>query len=180
MRRVLYFDPEAEKILGAGGLSIRDGRLYAAGSSDNQLSAALALATGRGRSIVGRSGTLLKVPRPDKLPLSVAIAPLDDRDRPSGMLGPLAMVLVTAPERQAGASEEDLQALFGLTTAEARLVAALCSGETLATYSAACGTSLNTVKTHLKHVFEKTGETRQADLIRRVTQDVPARLVGTR
>jgi DNA-binding CsgD family transcriptional regulator len=86
------------------------------------------------------------------------------------------MVLVTDPERSGGPSEEGLRALFDLTPAEAKLVVALCSGETLMSYADATETTLNTVKTHLKRVFDKTGETRQPDLIRRVMNDVALRL----
>ena len=82
-------------------------------------------------------------------------------------IGPLAMVLVTDPQRGSSPGEDGLRAMFDLTPAEAKLVVALCGGETLATYADTTGTSLNTAKTHLKRVFEKTGETRQADLIRR-------------
>jgi hypothetical protein len=66
----------------------------------------------------------------------VAVGPVDERDRPLGLTGPLAMVLITDPRR---------------------------------------GHHLNTGKTHLKHVFDKTGETRQADLVRRVSTYVALR-----
>jgi DNA-binding CsgD family transcriptional regulator len=69
--------------------------------------------------------------------------------------------------------------LFDLTPAEARLVVGLCAGQTLADYAGHSGTSLNTIKTHLKRVFDKTGEARQADLVRRVAGDVALR-VGSR
>jgi DNA-binding CsgD family transcriptional regulator len=130
-------------------------------------------ASGRGRNIVGRSGSLLTVPRPGgRLPLSIAVGPVDERDRPLGMMGPLAMVLVTDPERSRGPTEEGLRALFELTTAEAKLAAALCAGTTLASYAFEANLSLNTVKTHLKRIFDKTGETRQSDLVRRFCTNV--------
>jgi DNA-binding CsgD family transcriptional regulator len=83
---------------------------------------------------------------------------------------------VSVPDLGGAPQEDNLRVLFDLTQAEARLVAALCAGETLAGYAEAAGASLNTVKTHLKHVFEKTGETRQADLVRRISNDVALRL----
>jgi DNA-binding CsgD family transcriptional regulator len=174
-QRVLFSDPEAERILRTGGLSIRQGRLRAAGPADGRLGAALAQATGRARPDQGRSGDLLSIPRIDHPLLSVAVCPLGDESNPLGLAGSHAIVLVTAPERSAGPTEEGLRALFGFTAAEARLVVALCAGKTLADHSDSCGTSLNTVKTHLKHVFEKTGVTRQADLVRRITTDVALR-----
>lgn len=56
--------------------------------------------------------------------------------------------------------------LYGLTPAEARLVEALLAGATIQEYADRAGVSLHTAKTQLKHVFAKTGATRQADLIR--------------
>jgi DNA-binding CsgD family transcriptional regulator len=175
-RRVVSADAEGERILSGGALTIRNGQLRAPHELDMHLGQAIARATGCGRISAGRQGSLFGVPRPNSLPLSVAVGPIDERDRPLGLAGPLAMVLITDPERQSGPSEEGLRALYDLTQAEARLVVAICAGETLASYAAAAGTSLNTVKTHLKHVFEKTGETRQADLVRRVTNDVVLRV----
>ena len=180
-RRVVAMDSDVEIILGKGGLAIRNNQLRAPASMDEALGRAITTATGAGRLVAGRTGTLLAVPRPDGLaPLSVAVSPVDERDRPLGVTGPLAMVLMTDPERAGGPSEEGLRALFDLTSAEAKLVVALCAGETLASYAEATGTSLNTAKTHLKHVFDKTGETRQADLVRRVTNDLALRFAEPR
>jgi DNA-binding CsgD family transcriptional regulator len=178
-RRVASMDPHAEHVLAAGRVSLRGGQMRVPPSIESQFNEAIARATGNGRTLTGRSATLIAVPRPDGLlPLSLAVGPVDERDRPLGILGtlgPLAMVVITEPERSSGPDEDGLRALFDLTPAEARLVIALCAGETLATYADATGTSLNTAKTHLKHVFEKTGETRQADLVRRVSTDVALR-----
>jgi DNA-binding CsgD family transcriptional regulator len=176
-RHVAFADPEADSILTGGGLTVRGGLLRAPAGWDERLGVAVARATGQGRIIAGRSGALLTIPRSgERPPLSVAVGPLDERDLPIGLVGPLAMVLVTDPERSGGPSEEGLRALFDLTPAEAKLVVALCSGETLSSYADATDTTVNTVKTHLKRVFDKTGETRQPDLIRRVMNDVALRL----
>ena len=71
------------------------------------------------------------------------------------MVGPLAMVLVTDPQRSRRPTAEGLCALFDLTPAEAKLVVALCAGETLAAYGERAGISLNTVKTHLRRGLER-------------------------
>ena len=73
-------------------------------------------------------------------------------------------------------SRGDLRDFFDFTVAEAKLIKALCAGDTLGNFAEINGTSLKTVKTHLKHVFDKTGETRQADLVRRVMNDLALRL----
>jgi DNA-binding CsgD family transcriptional regulator len=178
LRHVHLVDAGAEQIVGSGnGLWIQGGRLRASVGFDAQLEEAIARATGRGRSLVGRSGLLLTLPRSGgHLPLSIAVSPVDERDRPWGVAGPLAMAFVTDPEKAQRPTEEGLRALFDFTPAEAKLVVGLCAGATLASYAQATGTSLNTVKSHLKRVFDKTGESRQADLVRRVSEDVALRL----
>lgn len=55
---------------------------------------------------------------------------------------------------------------FNLTPAEARLAAALASGAWLQNYAQTSGVSINTVKTQLRMLFQKTGTSRQVDLVR--------------
>ena len=64
-----------------------------------------------------------------------------------------------------------LGALFKLTDAEARLLCALVAGERIADYAVRTKVSLATAKTHLGALFNKTGERRQSDLIRRALSD---------
>ena len=91
--------------------------------------------------------------------------------------GPAALLFMRLPcETGSGFNLERLQKLYCLTAAEARLVAALLPGGSLNSYAEASGVTLNTVKTQLKQVFEKTGEHRQADLVRRLLLDPLIRL----
>jgi DNA-binding CsgD family transcriptional regulator len=55
---------------------------------------------------------------------------------------------------------------YRLTTTEARVLASLLAGSTLAETAAALGIASTTARTHLDKIFSKTGVTRQADLIR--------------
>ena len=54
---------------------------------------------------------------------------------------------------------------FGLTSAEARLVLRLVSGDSLRAAAKALGVQYETVRTHLKSIFQKTGTRRQAELV---------------
>jgi len=54
---------------------------------------------------------------------------------------------------------------FGLTPAEARVVLRLVSGDSLRSAAKALGIKYETVRTHLKSVFQKTGTGRQAELV---------------
>lgn len=55
---------------------------------------------------------------------------------------------------------------FGATPAECRVLTLLSQGMTTRDAAEALGVSTATVKTHLGHLFEKTGTQRQSDLIR--------------
>jgi len=58
-----------------------------------------------------------------------------------------------------------LQRLFQLTYAEARIAALIVNGHHIDEIAETLAISLNTVRTHLRHIFEKTNVERQADLI---------------
>lgn len=59
---------------------------------------------------------------------------------------------------------------FGLTPAEARLVALLFAGGSLRSSAEALGVKYETVRGHLKSVFQKTRTRRQAELVVTVFQ----------
>lgn len=114
----------------------------------------------------------------DRLPASrdALLCPMKSRDSsyrlvvlPAGA-SPLdgAIVLIGDPSRPSvgDARLGRFARIFALTGAETALVAALADGLRLAEIADQRGVALETVKTHLKHVFLKTGTTRQIDLIR--------------
>lgn len=104
-------------------------------------------------------------------PLSVMVCSLWENPAQFGMKNldePLAVLFITAPERQLEAPAETLQNLFGLTKAEAVLTEKLVAGMTLEEISAELSTTKHTARKHLKSVFEKTGSNRQAQLIKLV------------
>jgi DNA-binding CsgD family transcriptional regulator len=76
--------------------------------------------------------------------------------------GVLVMTPVTLPQAP---PIELVQSLFDLTPAEARVARRLTVGETAEKIAVTSGVSLNTVRTQLRAVFEKTGCHRQADVI---------------
>jgi len=75
-----------------------------------------------------------------------------------------AVFIGAPPDAQDGA--DAVAAAFGLTPAETRLLASLFAGRTLAETAATLGIAGTTAKTHLEHIFSKTGVTRQTELMR--------------
>ena len=87
---------------------------------------------------------------------------------PSGML-----LLLRQPGRPPKISPESVAQLFGLSTAEACLTAALCEGLSLTDYAAAKGISVGTARIQLKRALAKTQSHRQSELVRRVCASLP-------
>ena len=65
-------------------------------------------------------------------------------------------------------SYEILTRLYGLTQTEAKLVQLLIRGLTLDEAAQDLEISVNTARTHLKHIFHKTGINRQTELVHRI------------
>jgi DNA-binding CsgD family transcriptional regulator/PAS domain-containing protein len=79
----------------------------------------------------------------------------------------------TAPDLPA----EILEALFGLSPAEARLAAALCRGVTLGEYAHERGVTIGTARFQLKQVLAKTRARRQGNLIQQLCSSAIAQSV---
>ncbi|MGR8948362.1 MAG: response regulator [Gammaproteobacteria bacterium] len=75
-------------------------------------------------------------------------------------------------------SHDILMRLYGLTKTEAKLVQLLVGGSMLDAAAQSLEISVNTARTHLKHVFHKTGINRQAELVHRIETGPAALLVS--
>ncbi len=87
-----------------------------------------------------------------------------------------AAIHVTNPEQRFALDPKKLRQLYKLTPAESRLAALLAQGLRLEDVAADLDVSLNTVRTHLKRIFSKTGTDRQAELVRLILSG-PARIM---
>jgi DNA-binding CsgD family transcriptional regulator len=64
---------------------------------------------------------------------------------------------------------ELVRSLFDLTAAEARVARSLASGQAADDIASAAGVSLNTIRTHVRGVLEKTGCNRQSEVVALLT-----------
>jgi len=102
-------------------------------------------------------------------PLRIVVAPFRPTRVGLDMPGPgtpLAILLITDPERQRDARRELLRRRFGLTAAEADLALEIARGDGRKAAAARLDIAVTTARTHLTHIFEKTGVRRQAELVR--------------
>jgi DNA-binding CsgD family transcriptional regulator/PAS domain-containing protein len=141
----------------------RSGRPFAADSADNQalrrlIANSIRLAQGGELDFVAPIAI-----RRQKSPLPLYINAYPVRNGPSIVA---IALFVADPARMPQSGTETIRALFGLTEAEARLAVAIGQGASVSEYRDADGVSMNTVKTHLKRVLNKTGARNQAALVR--------------
>ncbi|MCC6767297.1 MAG: helix-turn-helix transcriptional regulator [Deltaproteobacteria bacterium] len=88
------------------------------------------------------------------------------------------VLLIQDVESSPAISEDALRALYGLTRREGHVAARLIGGASVAAIAAEVGVSANTVRTHLKRIFGKTGASSQSALMRIVLSGLPALHLG--
>lgn len=107
------------------------------------------------------------VKRPSgKRPFSLLAFPLGEKQVSPWSRQPRIGLLLLDPEHSGELSESVMTNLFGLTSAEGRLMSSLVSGNSLKECAERFKVSEHTVRTQLKTLFQKTDTNRQADLVR--------------
>ncbi len=165
--KLLHANPAAETLIAAqAGLSVIHGRLCApTGEATQRLHALITRAASA--DVAERRGGAMALSSPlRRLPLPVTVAPIR-ADAPIAIRQEQSvLVCVSDLEVRGQVSEERLRDIFGLTRAEARIAAALFEGATPRETAEQIGVSFYTVRGHLVRIFEKTGASRQAELVR--------------
>jgi DNA-binding CsgD family transcriptional regulator len=154
----------------ADGLMIRDGVLRAANRRDD-----LRLARYIFEAAGGHTATQLLCPsavmrlsRPSlRRPLPLVIGPTRHANALIGRSRAVS-VMFTDPEQAPEADAALLARLYGLTPREAAVAALLLSGESPAAVAADLAMTMNTVRTHIRHIFEKTEVDRLSEFVRLV------------
>lgn len=115
----------------------------------------------------------LAVSRPSgKQSFAVMVAPLLSAPGRTVVRDAAVAIFVADPEAGRIHDPEVLGALYSLTHSEAELVRLLAKGMSLEEAAERRGVSVNTARSHLKHVFAKTGTSRQGELVRLVISGV--------
>lgn len=100
------------------------------------------------------------------LPVTVMVRPGPPYGPVSAPLQRTATVILRDPARRLRLAAPDLEQLFSLSPAEARLAQLLADGLSMDEAAVQLGVSRNTVRSQLQAVFAKTGTNRQGDLVR--------------
>jgi len=170
--RVLFANVAAERTLRArDGLTVDHGRLVALLASETTSLRALigaSVRTTTGDAML--PGGVMNVSRPGfERSISVLVTPVPGNTH--GHLGqPAAAVLISNPDQSQLPDAAVLRTLFKLTPAECRLVIAMCTGASLMDAAESLGITRETSRSYLKHVFAKTGTSRQSELVALVSR----------
>jgi DNA-binding CsgD family transcriptional regulator len=107
------------------------------------------------------------VSRPSgKRPFSLMVAPLSVGSANSASNDVAVALFVSDPERERISGSKMLEELYSLTQSEADLLQLLSMGMSLEEAAEVRGVSMNTARSHVKHMFAKTGVSRQGELVR--------------
>lgn len=162
--RLQFANRAAEALLKArDGLRLDRGTVTPSSRDQANLFAEMLANLARGLDGAAASAHDMAIQRPmSNRPLLLRFAMLPRGD---GGDGPRIAIFV---DLAAGVAQgiERLQQALRLTKAEARLLAGLVAGDSLAALSDKHRVSVNTLRVHLSRLFQKTGTHRQAELVR--------------
>ncbi|MCC7253579.1 LuxR C-terminal-related transcriptional regulator [Hyphomicrobium sp.] len=168
--RIVHVNEAATRYLDDGNALRRIGDQLAVGdpASARDLAQAIAEAASGTTIDIPRSGIVVPLKRRGGGDLAAWVLPLDHGLRQEFGAGFAAKVAVFI--RDLGDTSpfpaELFVRRFAITPAECRLLVLLVQGMTVTEAADTLGISLPTARTHLAHLFEKTGTSRQIDLVR--------------
>lgn len=95
-----------------------------------------------------------------------------DSFAPAWAEAPQAIIYVREVGKECAPSPRRIRALLGLSHRESMLASLLSAGNTITEASRQLGISEQTGRSYLRHIFERTGLTRQTELVRKIQASV--------
>jgi len=170
--RVLHANRAANAMLGAGDPVLDFGGKLALRHElvPGQLQAAVRAAS-EDEATLGRRGIGIPTRRRDGTPVSLNVMPLERRAmRARPGFGATAAVFIGDAAGPIEMPADALRLLYELTPAEQRVFELVVAGRSTEEIATALGVTSGTVRTQLRHVFQKTGRHNRADLVRLATE----------
>lgn len=170
---VVHVNSQAEKILREeDGLGIRSRRLVAGlANEDNALSSLIGQVLLSAREMGHHPGGVVRISRQrSHLPYVLRIFPIVDRHGMTGwdIRSMHIMVQISSSSIATVPCETMLRQLYSLTSREASVAMALSSGQSIEEYSDLNQVSTQTVRSHLKSIYQKMEIQRMTDMVRKV------------
>ncbi|MGB8399825.1 helix-turn-helix transcriptional regulator [Bradyrhizobium sp.] len=169
--RIVHANAAGHAIIAAGDvLRVVGGRLVACDARIDQTLREVFAAAGQGDAALGTKGIAVPLAGKDGERYVAHVLPLTSgaRRRAGIAYTAAAALFVRKAALSTPSPPEVIGKAFKLTPTELRVLLAIVEVGGVAKVAAALGVSDSTVKTHLGRLFEKTGATRQADLVKLV------------
>jgi DNA-binding CsgD family transcriptional regulator len=171
-RKLLFTNTEGERLLSAGDkISMMAGQLHSAVHAsvlDDAVDRAL-----RSDEVLNQTDVCVPLFGADGEKAVACVLPLIGNHMRS-VLGPgHCAIIVGGRGKHHPMAMEMLRDMFDLTAAEARIAVMISSGNGPQLISHALGIKVNTVRTHLKHIFAKSETTDQTSLAGLVNEILP-------
>jgi DNA-binding CsgD family transcriptional regulator len=169
--KLVYANGAAEALLSEGAnITVRAGQLQGAFAAySGGLRNALDRACSENDIDIGTFGNGIPLPGKDAQTAICYVLPLGKSDHRRALGPGHAAVFVGKAGASLPPSLEVLSALSGLTTREARIALKIADGSTPTQAAEELGVTMNTMRTHLSHIFDKTGVNSQPGLVRYVS-----------
>ncbi|MBR0954057.1 helix-turn-helix transcriptional regulator [Bradyrhizobium canariense] len=166
--KIVHTNAAAAAMLAAGDpIVARHGRIAVQSAATTATLQSAVAQAAKDEARLGQKGIGIPIPRQGSDPLVIHVLPLRRSHMRSGLIQRAAAALfVTSASGPPRLPYDALNQLYDLTPAEIRIFELICEGHTRDAISSLLGVSVSTVKSHLIHVFEKTGSRRQVDLVR--------------
>jgi DNA-binding CsgD family transcriptional regulator len=177
--KLVYANGAAEDLLRSGqNLKVRNGQVESAYSAfAGGFRAALDRACSDNDSEIGNFGNGIPLPSREGETAVCYVLPLGKSDHRRSLGPGHAAVFISAAGSNMPPSQEILSALSGLTSRESRIALMIADGSTPADAAGKLGVTMNTMRTHLSRIFDKTGANSQPALVRFVANlSMPVRL----
>jgi DNA-binding CsgD family transcriptional regulator len=168
---VCYANMAAQKIFRANdGVSNRRGilTLESADATAKLGTAVKAVVRLRDHATERMQADFMAPRRESGLSYVISVRPLIANAGANKVSDAVALVFIHDPSVRGAGGAQVLAQVFGLTSAEADVANALCLGLSPGEYARRTKTSANTVYTHIRHLKDKTGSRRMAELIRKL------------
>ena len=174
--RVVYMNAAAERQVKTGNaIRIVNNRLSPTNPEARAVLSKAIDDAGKDEADARLGGHTLAIPENRGAGYVATLLPLE-RGRRKSIIAPFAAsvaIFTRDPTQAPLLPGEAFARLYGLTGGELRVLLALAQGLGAKDAADMLGISEPTVRTHLQHMFSKTGTSRQADLLRRMHSSAP-------
>ncbi|MCI0445590.1 cyclic nucleotide-binding domain-containing protein [bacterium] len=167
-KKIILANKSAQTIVDQrSGLLIKQNEVHASNPLDNRKLQELIGKASNLKYTLEESGGAVMVSRKSQThSMPILISPLRSKEYSYENRRAAAALFISDPDLAIPGPQEILRKLYGLTPTEARLSSALLQGKNVMQVARELHIKVNTVRSHLKSIFLKTGANRQSELVR--------------